>query len=151
MTTAPHPGFAPDWYCPPGYTIDTALKERNISTEIFAEIIGQTTKFVGKLLRGLEPVSPELAECLAEKLGSTKQFWLRREARYQQDKERMDKLGKILSDIERAGMKPEVKPAPHDAQTFDQMILVWLPRHKPFLYQVHLWDSGEGKIVGTFK
>jgi len=62
----------------------------------------------------------------------------------------MNKLEKMLSDIKRAGMTGEVKDAPPDAVSFDKMIVVWLPRTKPFLYQVHLWNSKDEKIVQTF-
>lgn len=60
------------------------------------------------------------------------------------------KLEKKLEEINRAGMRGEVRDAPKGAETFDKMIIVWLERSKPFLYQVHLWDSKIEKIVGTF-
>jgi hypothetical protein len=62
----------------------------------------------------------------------------------------MNKLEKILADIKRAGMTGEVKEAPKGANSFDKMIVVWLPRAKPFLYQVHLWNSKEEKVTQTF-
>ena len=62
----------------------------------------------------------------------------------------MDKLQRKLAEIARAGMRGEVKDAPHDAVSFDKMIIVWLERAKPFLYQVHFWNSELEKIVATF-
>lgn len=62
----------------------------------------------------------------------------------------MNKLEKKLAEIARAGMRGEVKEAPSGATTFDKMIIVWLERSKPFLYQVHFWDSKAEKIIGTF-
>lgn len=62
----------------------------------------------------------------------------------------MNKLEKKLAEIARAEMIGEVKETPQGASTFDKMIVVWLPRTKPFLYQVHLWDSKEERIIQTF-
>ena len=61
----------------------------------------------------------------------------------------MDKLAKKVADFERAGMIVKVVSAPKEAYLFDKMIVVWLPRDKPFLYQVHLWNSQDEVVVSS--
>lgn len=81
--------FKPDWYSPTGHTIATVLKVKGISEEEFAIIIEETPEFVRRLLEGEEHVTDDLAERLEKTLGSTKGFWLRRDATYWKDRERL--------------------------------------------------------------
>ena len=82
--------FLPDWYSPTGHTIRTCLEEKGISAAQFAAKLGRPADFVLGLLDGTEPVTEDLAGQLASIIGSTKQFWLRREATYRADKARID-------------------------------------------------------------
>jgi HTH-type transcriptional regulator/antitoxin HigA len=81
--------FKPDWYSPTGHTISTVLKDRGISEEEFAAMIEQTPEFTHGLLEGEEHITEDMAGRLEKTLGSTKKFWLKRDATYWKDKERL--------------------------------------------------------------
>lgn len=83
--------FKPDWYSPPGDTISTVLKERKISITDFARQLGESPQFVESLLIGEAAIDGPLAKKLEQTLGSTAQFWLRREKGYRLDKARVIK------------------------------------------------------------
>lgn len=70
--------FNPDWVSPPGDTIRDILQERNLSQMSFACSIERSAVFVHRLLDGLEPIDEDLAQFI----GPSKEFWLRREAHY---------------------------------------------------------------------
>lgn len=59
-------------------------------------------------------------------------------------------LDRKINQLRAAGYLVEVKDAPSGATTFDKMILVYLPREKPFLYQVHFWNTESSKVVSSF-
>jgi plasmid maintenance system antidote protein VapI len=82
--------FCPDYYVPTGATVESVLEERGISRKIFAKTLGQSESFVNRLICGNEIVTPVIAEQLASTLGSTKDFWLRREKTYRKDKKRIE-------------------------------------------------------------
>ncbi len=88
----------PNWFTSPGATIRDCLDEREIRTERFAEAIGQTLEFTEKLLRGEVELTPPIADTLAQVLGSTPGFWLRREANYRNDKARLEALDAATKD-----------------------------------------------------
>lgn len=81
--------FSPDWVSPPGDTIAAILKKRAVTENDFANQIGRPFDDVVALIRGYAPIDAELARELATALGSTEQFWIRREARYRRDLERL--------------------------------------------------------------
>lgn len=76
--------FMPDWYSPPGDTINELCRDLDYSIDDLAQILGRSVEFVNRLLVGSEKINEELAESLA-KLGASKQFWLNRESTYQKD------------------------------------------------------------------
>lgn len=83
--------FLPDWVSPPGDTIRTILRERRMSRESFANEIGMFTVDVEYLLIGRTPIDEDLAKRLAGVLGSSPEFWLRRDAQYRADSIRLGK------------------------------------------------------------
>jgi HTH-type transcriptional regulator/antitoxin HigA len=74
--------FTPDWVSPPGDTIIDALEERDWTQSQFAERIGYTEKHVSLLINAKVPITEESAQKLSRVIGSTPEFWLRREAQY---------------------------------------------------------------------
>jgi plasmid maintenance system antidote protein VapI len=74
--------FTPDWICPPGVTVATILKEKGLGTDDLAQRINWTAADIELLLNGTAVISENTARSLAETLGSTPDFWLRRETRY---------------------------------------------------------------------
>lgn len=81
--------FEPDWAVPPGVTIAAILKARSMSREAFASALGENVETVQRLLFGLETVDGTLAERLSACLGSSRNFWMSREAQYRADSDRI--------------------------------------------------------------
>lgn len=81
MTEATHT-FSPDWVSPPGNTISDLLEERDWTEAQMADRLGCDENYVNRLVNGEELMTGETAVKLERVLGSTAQFWLRREAQY---------------------------------------------------------------------
>lgn len=75
-------GFAPDWISPPGDTIKDALACRSLSSDRLGLALGLSMASTGRLLSGELAIDTCLAEGLAELLGGTSYFWLKREGLY---------------------------------------------------------------------
>jgi HTH-type transcriptional regulator/antitoxin HigA len=82
--------FDPDWYSAPGDTIQELLQERSISLEEFSLQILETPADAEKLLSGELPLTDSIAERLSSVLGSSKEFWQRREELYRERQKRLD-------------------------------------------------------------
>lgn len=82
MTKQNYP-FTPDWASPPGETIADALEELNWTRSQLAEHLGYTEQYVHHLINAQVPINEDLAQKLSQAIGSTPEFWLRREAQYQ--------------------------------------------------------------------
>ena len=94
MPTTTKPGFAPDYAVPPGDTLADILEERDMTQTELARRLGVSLKHVNQVVKGVAPISPDLALRLEKVLGSTAAFWLTREAQYQaklaKENERID-------------------------------------------------------------
>ena len=67
---------------PPGDTIADILEERGWSPEDLADKMGMTVAYIRLLLKGAAPITEGVAILLVQALGSTKEFWLKREEQY---------------------------------------------------------------------
>ena len=76
--------FAPRWASPPAETIKEALLEQGLSVEDLADRSGLSDAAARALVTGESSITPDLADSLAAAIGSTREFWLNREARYQE-------------------------------------------------------------------
>ena len=74
--------FTPDWISPPGETITDLLEDLGWSQVEFAGRLGCAETQVALMINGEAVIDEELAVRLAEVLGGTNIFWLRREAQY---------------------------------------------------------------------
>lgn len=81
MTSSDEP-FLPNWASPPGDSIQEGLEHREMSVEDFSRRVGLTLEETKDLLKGNFRILPEHAEKLAEYLGGTPMFWMRRDAQY---------------------------------------------------------------------
>lgn len=90
--------FEPDWVSPPGATISDLLQERKFSIRDFAEATHRSAHDVARLVNGIEKLTPDWAQLLAETLGASPDFWLRREEQYRKDVERLS----LATDIDSA-------------------------------------------------
>jgi len=80
MTVAAH--FEPDWVSAPGATIRDMLSARRLTRDDLCAATDLSDEQADHLLRGELPITEPLAEMLAEALGGSLQFWLKREALY---------------------------------------------------------------------
>lgn len=88
-TTAQH-GFRPSRVSHPGDTIADALNAQGLSQIEAAQRLGVSKKFVNDLVRGRASIHKETALKLARVLGSSPEFWLRRQALYDAECERLE-------------------------------------------------------------
>lgn len=81
--------FLPRWASPPGDTISELLELRGATVDDLAEKIGSTHQQTQALLSGRKVLTKNIAADLAELLGSTPSFWLRREQKYRTELRRL--------------------------------------------------------------
>jgi plasmid maintenance system antidote protein VapI len=81
--------FQPNWTSTPGDTIVDILKERNISIDHFANQMESSREYIEKLIVGQNEITEETSKKLAKLLGSSVDFWLRREFQYREDQVRL--------------------------------------------------------------
>lgn len=93
-----HSTFSPDWVSSPGDTIEDLLEERDWTKTELARRLGVTKKHLNELLRGRATLSADMAARLAMVLGSTEEFWLRREAQYRAGLQRQARLDALRSE-----------------------------------------------------
>ena len=84
--------FLPNWTSAPGETIREILNERNISIDTFAQKMGNSVSHMERLLQGKDEITEELSKKLANHLGSSVDFWLRREFQYREDLVRLKQV-----------------------------------------------------------
>ena len=74
--------FNPDWHSCPGDTIRDILREWGMSVKMFREQTGLSAEYIQHLLAGLAAITPPIAERLSKMLGTSPQFWLKRDRTY---------------------------------------------------------------------
>lgn len=77
--------FRPDWVSAPGDTIADILRERSLSDDEFARLIGETPEGTRNLLQGRSTITLEIARRLEYCLGASVEFWMSRDFQYRQD------------------------------------------------------------------
>ncbi|WP_018402833.1 helix-turn-helix domain-containing protein [Marinobacter gelidimuriae] len=82
--------FAPDWVSPPGESILDISEERGWTQAELAQRLGYTEKHVSQLINGKVLLSVDAALRLERVVGGTVDFWLTREANYQNHKARLE-------------------------------------------------------------
>lgn len=81
--------FEPMWTTPPGATVLDVLRERGWAVGRLARETHRDLHEVSRLIYGVAPLDTAWAERLAQVLGSTTSFWLRREEQYRTDLKRL--------------------------------------------------------------
>lgn len=74
--------FDPDWISPPGDTIKDALACRSLSSDQLGSALGLSLASTGRLLSGELVIDTRLANGLADLIGGTSLFWLKRDGLY---------------------------------------------------------------------
>lgn len=88
MTDSIHNEYRPTAVSPPGDTIADVIEERGIKQVELAARMGVTPKFVNELIAGKATISPVTALALERTLDVPADFWLTRDARYQESQAR---------------------------------------------------------------
>ena len=85
-------GFQPEWTSTPGDTIVDILRERDISVDGFASLIGLSMEDTKALLRGRSTVTIAVARRLSGVLGASVEYWMSRDYQYRQDSRRLQEV-----------------------------------------------------------
>lgn len=83
--------FQPDWISPPGNTIADILGERKIAVRLFAERMNFSLSEATRLITGASIITQDTAEKLADCLGASRDFWIKRERHYREEIIRFEK------------------------------------------------------------
>lgn len=107
--------FTPDWASPPGSTIRSILRERNLSSLELSNLLKCSTEEIQRLLEGRMTISIRLARNLSAVLGSSVEFWVSRDFHYRQVSTKLQQVEEKwlaalpIDDMVRFGW---LKPAP---------------------------------------
>lgn len=82
--------YTPDWVSPPGETISDIAEERGWTQLELASRLGYSEKHISQLINGKVSLTIDTAQRLERVLGSTVDFWMKREANYQKHKSRIE-------------------------------------------------------------
>lgn len=81
--------FEPDWATPPGASIARLLSAKELPAEELAEELGLDDAGFDLLIAGERRITADIAATLSEYLGSTAEFWLRRDEIYYAEIDRL--------------------------------------------------------------
>lgn len=76
--------YLPDYVSPPGKTLLDALEERGMKQKELAERMSRPEKTINEIVKGKSAITPETALQLEKVLGIPANFWIQREAYYQE-------------------------------------------------------------------
>lgn len=76
--------YLPDYVSPPGETLLDALEERGMRQKELAERMSRPEKTINEIVKGKNAITPETALQLEKVLGIPANFWIQREAHYQE-------------------------------------------------------------------
>jgi len=99
MTDTTSNEYRPTSVTPPGFTIADLLGERGIKQVELAARMGVTPKFVNELIAGKASISPTTAIALERTLDLPADFWLTRDARYQEFRARGDAQSELEGQV----------------------------------------------------
>ena len=149
--------FNPDWISPPGDTILDLMKEQDWSQVKLAQRLGFSTKHLNQLVKGKVPLTQDTALRLERVLGSTANFWMKRELRYQQQLTRRDTLGQCkgwtswldqlpLDDLKKAKVIPNERIVAEKKPQLVETLLCFFKIASP-----DEWDNYYGGMQGSFR
>lgn len=80
--------FQPNWFSKPGDTLAVLLDKKKCTPRMLAERMGCPATTVEGLLAGTAAIDDTIAECLQQHLGGTASFWMKRQAQFEQWRDR---------------------------------------------------------------
>lgn len=91
--------FTPDWFSKPGDSLRTLMVRRNVNAQDVARHLDGGVKTLRGLLDGSHPIDNDHASVLAEAVGGTTSFWLKRQEQYESALERaVDRASVVEAD-----------------------------------------------------
>jgi len=91
--------YRPASVTPPGDTLGDLLEERGIRQTELATRMGVTPKFVNELIAGKATITPTTALSLEKALDVSADFWLARDARYQEARAREESRTEMTANV----------------------------------------------------
>ena len=82
--------FSPDWVSKPGETIQRLMLKAEYSHSELANELDISTEVLDKIISGDEAITKSIAYQLSRILGSTPEFWLKREKQYRDEIARLE-------------------------------------------------------------
>ena len=143
-----------DYAIPPGETLRELLDEKGLTQRDLARRTGLSPKHINRLLQGLVPLSPDVAQRLEHVTGTPARIWNRLEANYQSDLQRLRKerdLAQYSAWLARMPVKELVKretlpEAPADkVSRIDQMLSFF------GVASIDAWDDVYGSVACAFR
>jgi len=92
--------YRPTSVTPPGATLADLIEERGIKQAELATRMGVTPKFVNELVSGKASITPTTALAMEQALDVPADFWLAREARYQEFLARADARSQFATQVD---------------------------------------------------
>ena len=76
--------FSPDYATPPGWTLEETLEELSMSQAELARRTGLSTKHIHQIVRGMVPITTDVAQRLERATGVPDRLWNNLESRYRE-------------------------------------------------------------------
>ncbi len=86
----------PDWASPPGDTIARLMEVKEIGADEMAEAMSISASDFSALIQGCYRINLEMAQVLADNLGSSARFWIARDKSYVRDLVRIGEASETL-------------------------------------------------------
>ena len=147
MTNQGHK-FQPDWVSPPGDTIIDLMEERDWSQAELAQRLGFSAKHLNQLVKGKVSLTDDAALRLERVLGSTANFWLSREAKYREQRARLEAMSRYeswtdwldqlpLADLKKTGIIPDQRIIKVNKPALVETLLSFFGVASPDEWQTH--------------
>lgn len=81
--------FKPDWVSKPGDSIISCMKEQEYTIESLSKELRISQRRLLRIIRDHEPIDYEMACGLAITIGSSPNFWMRRQEHYDKECKRL--------------------------------------------------------------
>jgi HTH-type transcriptional regulator / antitoxin HigA len=143
-----------DYAIPPGETLRELLEEKGLTQRDLARRSGLSPKHVNRLLQGVVPLSPDVAQRLEQVTGTPARLWNRLEADYRSDLERLRQQRDLAAsaawlaempvrELLRLGVLP---PEPADKASRVEQVLSFFG-----VASVEAWDDVYGSMACAFR
>ena len=140
---------ATDWFSKPGDSIRVVMQRRLMSADQVADGLDGGLQTLRSLLDGSMPIDDEIARSLAEALGASPSFWLKRQENFERAVDRAvasiahDEIDEFLASVPAPGARPRGKlnEARRREELRKRLVYFSVPSAKS-------WHNHYGRLVG---